>query len=278
MMQRFEASADCVIRDALQSLTDEAPVAENHKLLYNWMKRHVESKASYYQGPILGESKSDLRRNLEPYGGLAKMLYRIGDNLFDIITGEKDPLELMLQNKLLDDIYREDSFYRCNLQLANFITLLSHKKPDMKVLEIGAGTGASTAAIFDTLQVQQPMKQPGGFQQYDFTDISIGFFERAQEEFKPWNHLVQFKKFDVESSPAEQGFEEGSYDLIIASNVLHATKSIDNTLANVKRLLSPKGKLALVELTHDSLTMGLIFGCFSGWWNGMTPLTTSFTY
>ena len=270
MLQQFEASAAWVIRDAIEVLTDETAIAENHRLLYNWMKRQLESKTSFYQGPIVDESKDDLRRNLNLYGGLAKMLYRIGDNLPDIVKGTKDPLELMLQNKLLDDIYREDSFYRCNLQLANFITLLAHKKPDMKVLEIGAGTGASTAAIFATLQAQQPTKQPGGFQQYDFTDISIGFFEKAQEEFKAWSHLVQYKKYDVESSPADQGFEEGTYDLIIASNVLHATKSLDNTLNNVKRLLSPKGKLALVELTHDSLTMGLIFGCFSGWWNGMS--------
>ena len=30
---------------------------------------------------------------------------------------------------------------------------------------------------------------------------------------------MEFKMLDIESSPAEQGFEVGTYDLVVASNV-----------------------------------------------------------
>ena len=70
----------------------------------------------------------------------------------------------------------------------------------------------------------------------------------------------------------DQGFSAGSYDLIIAANVLHATSPIDNSISNVRKLLKPGGKLALIEITTLVPYVNLIFSTLPGWWRGIIHL------
>lgn len=79
---------------------------------------------------------------------------------------------------------------------------------------------------------------------------------------------MTFKKLDIEREPLVQGFELGSYDLIIACQVLHATKNMERTMFHVRQLLKPGGKLIMVETTRDTPDVQLIFGTLPGWWLG----------
>lgn len=109
-----------------------------------------------------------------------------------------------------------------------------------------------------------------GFNSYTFTDISTGFFENARERFAEFENQMEFKQLDIRRSPAEQGFQEHSYDLIIASNVLHATPSLKKTLSNARLLLKPGGHLVILEITHRRHTrLGFLFGMFPDWWAGV---------
>jgi hybrid polyketide synthase / nonribosomal peptide synthetase ACE1 len=76
-----------------------------------------------------------------------------------------------------------------------------------------------------------------------------------------------FKTLDIESDPVAQGFEGHSYDLVIAANVLHATKSLEQTMANVRRLLKPGGYLILLEVTNNGpMRIGFVMSGLPGWW------------
>ncbi len=66
--------------------------------------------------------------------------------------------------------------------------------------------------------------------------------------------------------PLEQGFEAGSYDVVVASNVLHATKRMDVTMSRVRSLLRPGGSLILVEIPPRGAVVGLVAGSLTGWW------------
>ena len=78
-----------------------------------------------------------------------------------------------------------------------------------------------------------------------------------------------FKMLDIEIDPAKQGFGEGSYDVVVASNVIHATQSLENALKNVRKLLKPNGKFILLEVTNsDIFRVGFVFGLLPGWWLG----------
>ena len=56
------------------------------------------------------------------------------------------------------------------------------------------------------------------------------------------------------------------YDVVIAANVLHATKSIRRTLQNTKATLRKSGLIVLNEISRKSLFAHLTFGLLKGWW------------
>lgn len=78
---------------------------------------------------------------------------------------------------------------------------------------------------------------------------------------------MRFQKLDLEIDPTSQGFVEGSYDVVIAGNVLHATTNLMQTLQYVRKLLRPGGKLIMGETTNqDNLRDKFVFGLLPGWW------------
>ena len=76
---------------------------------------------------------------------------------------------------------------------------------------------------------------------------------------------MSFRTLDIEGGLVEQGFQTGSYDLILAANVLHATGPVEKSLSNVRKLLKPGGKLALIEIITLVPYVNLIFGTLPGW-------------
>lgn len=108
------------------------------------------------------------------------------------------------------------------------------------------------------------------FAHYTLTDLSAGFFGKAREGFGEQNSgRTIYKTLEIEMDPAKQGFDEGTYDVVVASNVIHAIQSLDNALRNARKLLEPYGKLILLEVTNsDIFRVGFVFGLLPGWWLG----------
>ncbi|KAF2138887.1 uncharacterized protein K452DRAFT_276732 [Aplosporella prunicola CBS 121167] len=185
----------------------------------------------------------------------------IFENSEAIFKGEAEALDLLMEGEKLRKIYDlVVEFWDFN----DFLGLLSHNKPNLRILEIGAGTGATTALILDGLVSAFGERM---FYSYTYTDISAGFFVKAKERFRNVQGM-EYSVLDIGQDPAEQGYELGSYDLIIATNVLHATPSLGETLVNVRKLLQPKGKLLLQELCSDAKWFNFIVGVLPGWWLG----------
>ena len=70
----------------------------------------------------------------------------------------------------------------------------------------------------------------------------------------------------IERDPEGQGFAERQFDIIIASNVIHATADLRWTLDRVRRLLAPGGLLAMLEVTAPQRWFDLTVGLTPGWW------------
>jgi len=195
------------------------------------------------------------------------VLCQHGENLIPIMRGEIMPLEVLMKDDLLHNLYQYGVGYeQTYAQLAQYMDLVAHKNPEVKILEIGGGTGGATLPVLQRLGGENGTAPR--FMNYTFTDISTGFFEKAHEKFKSWLPVMNFHALNIEEDPLKQGFEEGEYDIVIAANVLHATGSMDQTLANVKKLLKPTGKLVLAEITNPLLRVHMIVGSLDGWWLG----------
>jgi SAM-dependent methyltransferase len=190
---------------------------------------------------------------------VAISLFRIFDNSIGFFKGEADPLEVLMADNILMRMYD----FTNNADHLHFLSLLGHKKPTMRVLEIGAGTGGTTATILPALRSDQGERMYGT---YVYSDISAGFFLGAKERFRDYQ-AIEYSVLDITEDPVSQGFEEGSFDLIVSSNCLHATPNLITTLTNVRKLLSPEGRLFLMELSPESSkSVNYVMGPLVGWW------------
>ena len=234
-------------------------VPKGHKRrFFSWMRDFVR------KCPTIPESCPEKDPRLD-IGALGEAILRLGPELPAILTNKTDPLSILTPDGLLDRLYNSGRSSRCILQMAEYCRHLAKQTPSLKVLEVGAGTASATVPI---LQAMNGSDGIHGVRSYDFTDISQGFFAPAREQLGTLADVVRFSVLDVERSPSEQGFEEGTYDLVIASNVIHATGRISVSLENVHALLKPGGRLLLMEITNVAPHYNLIFGVFEGWWAG----------
>lgn len=140
-----------------------------------------------------------------------------GRNLVAIVKEEIDALGLLFNDGLAESLYSSPTFSLTAHRLAGYMDLLAHKNSDLRILEVGAGTGSTTTPVLDVLML--PSRKAPRFRQYDFTDISPSFFADAQERYATCSNRMRFKILDIERDPEEQGFEPGSYDVVIAAAV-----------------------------------------------------------
>lgn len=195
---------------------------------------------------------------------MLKMLLgcRCGPKLHAVFTGQQDPLELLFPGGNMDDataIYSDTpSAQLYNTLVRSAIEALVYdsvtESTTLQLLEIGAGTGATTMGILPLL--------PAELSQYWFTDLSYAFLRSAQKRFQRPYPFVRYAIFNAELDPVEQGFVAHSMDAVVAVNVLHATRNLSETLTNTRRILHPQGVLILSEITEHYSTAGL--DCWGG--------------
>ena len=189
---------------------------------------------------------------------------RSGDALADVLRGREDPLTLLFSSgePTAADLYLKAPVARAaNRMLADAVRTLVAGLPEgrrLRVIEVGAGTGSATGSVLPEL--------PEGRFDYVYTDISAGFFAEAEARFAETGAAIDYRVLDIEKDPLEQGFDAHGYDLLIASNVLHATRYLDETLAHCRKLLAPSGQLVALENLRGQGWLDLTFGQLDGWW------------
>ena len=202
---------------------------------------------------------------LHPHGAYEiGLLRRCGGALVEVLQGRTDPLTLLFSSgePSAADIYRNSCAARAgNRLLADALLAVCEAIPEgstLRVLEVGAGTGSATEAVLSVL--------PEGRFDYLYTDVSAAFFAPAEGRFGGEGSSFDYRILDIEADPSTQGFDRQGYDLVVASNVLHATRDLKETLANCRSLLAPGGRLVVLELMRARHWQDLTFGLLDGWW------------
>ncbi len=189
----------------------------------------------------------------------------------EILRGKVQATEILFPDsspKLLEGIYKGNPVTEYfNKMVAEsvgiYFTERLKRDPGAKIniMEVGAGTGGTSAAVLARLN-----EYKGSVGKYCYTDISKAFLLHAAETYGPQNPYLSYKIFNVEEEPGRQGIGVGEYDLVIAANVLHATKKVRHVLRNVKATLKKNGLLILNEINAGNLFSHLTFGLLEGWW------------
>ncbi|CAM5693846.1 Polyketide synthase PksM [Streptomyces tendae] len=255
-------------------------------VLARWSGRHPEGGA----GERLLRAVVDLLRRSGPGGPSPQeviarhpamrphvtLLRRCVEALPEVLDGSRPPTDVLFPDgsvDLVESVYRGQplSDHHHRLMAAETLAALRCHRPGdamrpLRILEIGAGTGAGTAFVLDALD--EVLRDTGGAPSvsYTYTDVSSAFLAHGEREFGPGRPHLSFRLLDIERPPATQDFTPHGYDLVLATNVLHATADIERTLAHVRELVAPGGTLLVNEVTRASDFLTLTFGLTPGWW------------
>jgi acyl transferase domain-containing protein/NADPH:quinone reductase-like Zn-dependent oxidoreductase/SAM-dependent methyltransferase/acyl carrier protein len=199
-------------------------------------------------------------------GHLSEALLVAGNcaELGPILRGEKDAVEVLFAGtgaELLDQFYGGGLLGSHWLAaIATAVQEVAQVLPEgrgLRILEVGAGTGGLSAQVLPMLE--------RGLHSYVFSDISAAFFPGAAQKLAAFPE-VETKIFDLEKPAAEQGFQLGSFDLIIGTNVLHVVADVRSTLRNLHDLVAPGGSLIFMDVGTPHLWAEAVFGLTKGWW------------
>jgi natural product biosynthesis luciferase-like monooxygenase protein len=189
-----------------------------------------------------------------------ELLGRCGQALADVLQGRCDPLQILFPNgsfALVEQLYQHSPAAQVMNQMvqqaiATALEQLPGDRP-IRILELGAGTGGTTASVLPHLPERQT--------DYLFTDVSPLFLAKAQQKFGDYP-FVRYQILDIEQPQPESQ----QFDLILAANVLHATADLSQSLTHVQQMLAPGGLLVLLEGMQPQRWLDLIFGLTEGWW------------
>ncbi|MFE0046021.1 SDR family NAD(P)-dependent oxidoreductase [Streptomyces albireticuli] len=193
---------------------------------------------------------------------------RFATHLPALLCGRRDPLELLFQDSGPETVQQ---FYDLNppsaflnrtaAELLREVVRGWPADRPLRVLEVGAGTGGLTAHLLPLLDARA---------RYVFTDVSGAFFPAARARFEAYDGLMSYRVLDLDADLVEQGFEEGSFDVVVAGFALHTAADLRAALRRLARLLVPGGHLLALEF-HEPETLALMFGTLEDFWHTEDP-------
>ena len=118
----------------------------------------------------------------------------------------------------------------------NLIQRISNDIADKEsVLEVGTGSG---------LIALEPTKKTGMVEAIDYAPKMIEFAKNKAAE-----NQVKNIHFSVQSAYSLE-FDNGKFDVVVCSNVLHCMKSPECALSEIRRVLKPNGILIAPTFCH----------------------------
>ena len=284
----FFREAGLFRRAGERRMTDEAmeiaEVAGTFRgLIERWLDRLVVAGALRSQdgryvsdralpAPALDEAWQDAEAALTNNQPLLAYLKNCGRHLGDVLTGRAHPLETLFPNgafELAENLYQRSA----TMQYINEVAAAAieavcamSRGQGLRILEVGGGTGGTTAAVAERLS--------GERLRYVFTDMSDLFLERAREKFASCTFMA-FGRFDLNQEIDAQGYAPASFDVIVSANAVHAATDLRAALRRLRELLAPGGVLILVESTTDFAWFDMSTGLIEGWRHFLDDLRTN---
>jgi acyl transferase domain-containing protein/NAD(P)-dependent dehydrogenase (short-subunit alcohol dehydrogenase family)/SAM-dependent methyltransferase len=196
------------------------------------------------------------------------LLVRCAEALPAVLDGRADAVEVIFAPGTCgpspaDRVYRESPFAlywneivrRTVLEAIDSMGAGSSK---VRIIEVGAGTGGTTAALLPHLENRNV--------EYWFTDVSGWFLSRARTEFGNYP-FVKYGRLDFTRDCVSQHFTGKEFDIVLAANCIHAAEGTCDTLRKLRELVRPGGSLILLEGTSNRDWADLTFGATEGWFH-----------
>ena len=209
---------------------------------------------------VLGDSPSYLPELL--------LLGRCGKHLADVLQNKIDPESLLYSKKSSIQEHlsgASPSSLTMNLTLRKTLQETVADWPAnrrLRILEIGGKNTEISQLILPVLPVDQC--------DYLYIHHDDELLAKAGFDLEDWT-FVDTQLLDISNGidESEIPIQLASYDIIIAANTLYHSDDYSKAQKNIKRLLSPKGVLFLLERQSDRF-MDMTFGLQTEWWTHTT--------
>ena len=258
-----EEVAYLYLRNLIEKVSAEK-VSQPYQYLYDLIKSNLKASAVHYdvlQREIEEDSLQEVMslRERSPLRTNLAMIKTLGEALPSIFGGKVNLLQQSSIDSALDRYFAENPVLgRMNKHVGRMVKQIAHRYPRMNVLEVGSEHGGLTKSILEGLGP--------AFSTYTFTAVDTKILERMQRELGDQDRKLSFKTLTVEEDVTSQGFSELSYDLIVCSSSIYASKSVEQSLQNIRRLTRPGGYLMLLEPTSDLVTFEFVLHEISNLW------------
>ncbi|MBD0347257.1 MAG: methyltransferase, partial [Coleofasciculus sp. Co-bin14] len=264
---------------SLEELLDHCQIVPRYRqLLYRWLQVLVDRGCLQQEEglftnlvPLSIESVNALVEEVKIRWAdtprFLDLVQQCGENLATVLTGEKEPLEFFssLLSEDVETLNLEFPWiaYYSTIMRASLEQVVKSwpSSVNLRIIEIGAGTGYATTTLLPVLPFNQT--------NYTFTDVGGWFLSQAQKKFADYP-FIEYRLLDIEKPPQDQGYERHSFDVVVAANVLHVTRNLEETLEHVRSLLAPGGLLLLWEITQPQLDFDITWSLL------MNPLEDEF--
>ena len=281
-LEAFEQLGSYIRTASASQCLDRIPFDPQHQELVNYLYKRLEEARlvdldgnTVIRTAISAPSKhslsilEEIKYSYPEYAGASKLAYFTGSRLASVLRGEQDGLQLIFGTQegqeLVSWMYGDEPHNIVGyMQMLDFINRLIEKVAlagadvgPLKILEMGAGTGGGTKWFLPVLS------KLGVPVEYTFTDISPAFLAQARRRFKDYS-FVRYRIHDIEKPPPDDLV--GTQHIIIASNAVHATSSLQESTRNMREALRPDGVVLMLEMTRPAFAIDIVFGLFRGWW------------
>jgi rhizoxin biosynthesis, polyketide synthase RhiD len=255
------ASEFGLLAPVFRSGPDQGPTFEPTEALRHlladraWVERWTDFAETHGQDPHVG-----------PQVRLAAACIA---QLRGMLRGEVLPVQVLFPDSrasLTADVYESGTVarhinHRVAKVVAQAVEQAGRTGKRLRILEVGAGSGATTRAVLGALDGSMACVA-----EYCFSDISPTLLEAARRMFRDGPSCLGYRHLDLEDPEGQHGPDQAGYDVVVAANVLHATADIVQVLARLKTALAPGGVLVLAEISDASPFTHTTFGLLDGWW------------
>lgn len=250
--------------DASEVLTAARVAAGHRKLIRRWLKVLTQEGLLHREGDryrlaqdiadcsdaALAASWDRLERDWRETAGASGTIdyaRRNAVRLPELMSGEVQAVHLLFpegRTDLARALYRESIAARYqHRSVAAVVSALARNRPQgLRLLEVGAGTGATSDTVLPALT--------GLNVDYLYTDVSRYFIDQAASRLGGHDGL-RFGLYDIDRAPREQGYTPNSFDVIVGGGVLNAARNTDASVRWLTELLAPGGWLVLTEPTVE---------------------------
>ncbi len=182
--------------------------------------------------------------------------YRNSLCLNELFTGEKTATQMLFTeggSDIADELYQNTMIaFTMNRYIAEAVAdYVRNKEKGVRILEIGAGTGATSKVIWKKLK---DLDITNKVETYLFTDLS-SFFLDAVKAYSDEYPFIKTRILDAEKLDEYSDISKNSFDIIVAAGVINNVNNTPKTLISIKELLKEDGVFLMSEATGESIPM-----------------------